>query len=362
MTQQPKCSPKQFCGELPLSPTNPDRVFVRSINTIRTLSSRPGYSSRPRPPIESRIQLYGMYKQATEGDVVGVMARPTGNSEIDVAGQKKWDAWKQQEGLSKTEAKRRYVSYLISLMGTHASDTHEGRELLAELEYMWDQIKDVASDSEGADEELYEDAVEYPARSTSRGEQMAATTHSHVSHTASHTTQGGRSQGGRSHVSQSLSQVAPHPQSRSSSHTSAAPHIQSDRFKNDMAWALRTINEEMADMAKQYRPADPSEPRGGWRKKAVALLRGIGVHVGIDLVIFAVVTAILKTRNRRRLAGVAGGAAGAAAGAVTTGPPDFRPLASSALSLSSLSEHMAYHFVQLADGVYGYAVTWFSMK
>jgi len=120
-----------------------DRVFVKAITTIRALSSRSNYGTLPRPPAENRIKLYGLYKQATEGNVEGVMPRPMGFSLEDEGAKKKWDAWKREEGLSKTEAKRRYISYLIDTMKVYASGTLEARELLSELEYLWDQIKDL---------------------------------------------------------------------------------------------------------------------------------------------------------------------------------------------------------------------------
>ncbi|ODQ81021.1 hypothetical protein BABINDRAFT_160440 [Babjeviella inositovora NRRL Y-12698] len=120
-----------------------DRVFVQAISTIRTLSTRSGYGSLPRPPVESRVHLYGLYKQATEGNVEGIMPRPRGGTPSDLAAQRKWDAWKDEANLSKTEAKRRYISFLIETMKTYASGTHEARELLGELEYLWDQIKDI---------------------------------------------------------------------------------------------------------------------------------------------------------------------------------------------------------------------------
>jgi len=107
------------------------------------LSSRSNYGTLPRPPAENRIKLYGLYKQATEGNVEGVMPRPVGFSLEDEGAKKKWDAWKREEGLSKTEAKRRYISYLIDTMKVYASGTLEARELLSELEYLWDQIKDL---------------------------------------------------------------------------------------------------------------------------------------------------------------------------------------------------------------------------
>ncbi|CAD1812208.1 Acyl CoA binding family protein [Candida parapsilosis] len=126
-----------------------DRVFVKAISTIRALSSRSNYGSLPRPPAESRIKLYGLYKQATEGDVRNVMPRPVGFTPEDEGAKKKWDAWKREEGLPKTEAKKRYIAFLIETMKVYASGTHEARELLNELEYLWDQIKDLpVSDDE----------------------------------------------------------------------------------------------------------------------------------------------------------------------------------------------------------------------
>lgn len=97
----------------------------------------------PRPPAENRIKLYGLYKQAVEGDVENVMPRPQGRTLEDEGAKKKWDAWRREQGLSRTEAKRQYIAYLIETMRTYASGTLEARELLAELEYLWDQIKDL---------------------------------------------------------------------------------------------------------------------------------------------------------------------------------------------------------------------------
>lgn len=120
-----------------------DRVFVKAITTIRALSSRSSYGTLPRPPAENRIKLYGLYKQAVEGDVENVMPRPQGRTLEDEGAKKKWDAWRREQGLTRTEAKRQYIAYLIETMRTYASGTLEARELLAELEYLWDQIKDL---------------------------------------------------------------------------------------------------------------------------------------------------------------------------------------------------------------------------
>ena len=118
-------------------------MFFKAILTIRALLSRLNYGTLPRPPAENRIKLYGLYKQATEGDVDGVMPRPVGFTAEDEGAKKKWDAWKRELGVLKTEAKRRYIAYLIETMKVYALGTPEARELLAELEFLWDQIKDL---------------------------------------------------------------------------------------------------------------------------------------------------------------------------------------------------------------------------
>lgn len=98
-----------------------DRVFVKAISTIKALSARKGPGSLPQPPVDRRIRLYGLYKQATgmmstgfvfglpqifcgldqesqkhmltrglEGDVDGIMNRPSGKTPEDLASRRKW--------------------------------------------------------------------------------------------------------------------------------------------------------------------------------------------------------------------------------------------------------------------------------
>lgn len=57
------------------------------------------------------------------------------------------DAWYAQRGLTRTESKRRYIGTLIDTMHRYASQTPEARELVVELEFVWDQIKFNASSS-----------------------------------------------------------------------------------------------------------------------------------------------------------------------------------------------------------------------
>lgn len=107
-----------------------DRVFVHALNTVKKIPK----TGASRPPPADRLRLYGLYKQAMEGDVDGVMMRPSSRGEGEDAegglqGEElkrerdKWDAWDAQRGVSRTEAKRRYIEALIDTMHKYASTT-----------------------------------------------------------------------------------------------------------------------------------------------------------------------------------------------------------------------------------------------
>ncbi|KAI9852060.1 MAG: Autophagy protein 37, partial [Thelocarpon superellum] len=96
-----------------------DRVFVHALNTVKKIPR----TGSARPPPADRLKLYGLYKQSMEGDVAGVMGRPQGDREDTSAEREKWDAWNRHKGLSKTEAKRRYITILIETMHKYASNT-----------------------------------------------------------------------------------------------------------------------------------------------------------------------------------------------------------------------------------------------
>lgn len=118
-----------------------DRVFGHALNTVNKI--RPGSQ---KPPTEDRLALYGLYKQSMEGDVASIADRPSAlsaDAPLDSVNkeQEKWDAWKANEGFSRTEAKRRYIEKLIETMHKYASNTPEARELVEELEFVWDQVK-----------------------------------------------------------------------------------------------------------------------------------------------------------------------------------------------------------------------------
>lgn len=161
-----------------------DRVFAQALRTVRRLP-RPGST---RPPPSARLRLYGLYKQSMEGDVAPILLRPslpsppppppqvpppysrtaddrdydktttTPPSTLEQAQMKrerearaeieKWDAWHACAGLSRTEAKRQYVEVLIQTMKVYAAGTADARELVDELEFVWNQIRSQSGSEE----------------------------------------------------------------------------------------------------------------------------------------------------------------------------------------------------------------------
>jgi diazepam-binding inhibitor (GABA receptor modulator, acyl-CoA-binding protein) len=63
-----------------------------------------------RPDNATLLQIYALFKQATEGDVSG--KRP---GFTDMVGRAKWDAWKAVEGKSANDAMQAYVDLIESL-------------------------------------------------------------------------------------------------------------------------------------------------------------------------------------------------------------------------------------------------------
>ena len=77
--------------------------FEASIAKAKTLSAQTN---------ETLLELYGLYKQATAGDVTG--DRPGG---FDFRGAAKYDAWAKRRGLSSEEAMKAYVELVNRLAG-----------------------------------------------------------------------------------------------------------------------------------------------------------------------------------------------------------------------------------------------------
>jgi diazepam-binding inhibitor (GABA receptor modulating acyl-CoA-binding protein) len=69
---------------------------------VETLASRPSN--------ERLLELYGLYKQATEGDVSG--SRP---GMLDLKGRAKFDAWSRRKGMARDAAMKAYVALVDAL-------------------------------------------------------------------------------------------------------------------------------------------------------------------------------------------------------------------------------------------------------
>lgn len=70
--------------------------------------------SKTLPPQSNSVllDLYSLYKQATEGDISG--SRP---GMFDLKGGAKYDAWAGRKGLSKEEAMQEYINLVDKLAG-----------------------------------------------------------------------------------------------------------------------------------------------------------------------------------------------------------------------------------------------------
>lgn len=63
-----------------------------------------------RPDNQTLLRIYGLYKQATVGDIT---EKKPGFG--DLVGRAKWDAWNGFKGMASDEAKRQYIDLIQSL-------------------------------------------------------------------------------------------------------------------------------------------------------------------------------------------------------------------------------------------------------
>ena len=79
-----------------------DERFQSAVDDVEQLPERPGNADL--------LQLYALYKQATEGDVTG--DRP---GMMDFVGRAKYDAWAELLGTTQDDAKTRYADVVDRL-------------------------------------------------------------------------------------------------------------------------------------------------------------------------------------------------------------------------------------------------------
>jgi acyl-CoA-binding protein len=81
-----------------------------STNLERFEAAQRRVKGLPTQPPGVLLDLYGLYKQATEGDVQG--KRP---GMLDVRGRAKYDAWAGRSGMSKDAAQAAYADLVDRL-------------------------------------------------------------------------------------------------------------------------------------------------------------------------------------------------------------------------------------------------------
>ena len=81
-----------------------DAEFEAAVAAVQGLSQDPGN--------DTKLRLYALYKQATEGDVTG--KRPGFTNPV---GRAKHDAWASVQGMDAEAARAEYVGIVRSLTG-----------------------------------------------------------------------------------------------------------------------------------------------------------------------------------------------------------------------------------------------------
>jgi len=76
--------------------------FDKAAEEVKNLSTKPAD--------DQLLKLYGLFKQATVGDVN--TARP---GMMDFKGKAKWDAWESCKGKDKATAQKEYVAFVQEL-------------------------------------------------------------------------------------------------------------------------------------------------------------------------------------------------------------------------------------------------------
>jgi diazepam-binding inhibitor (GABA receptor modulating acyl-CoA-binding protein) len=80
-----------------------DAQFEKAQLDVKTLTKR--------PTDMQLLDLYALFKQATEGD--NTTSKP---GMFDIKGKFKWDTWKSKAGMSSDKAKQTYVDLVTELL------------------------------------------------------------------------------------------------------------------------------------------------------------------------------------------------------------------------------------------------------
>ncbi|KAG0168707.1 hypothetical protein DFQ28_006259 [Apophysomyces sp. BC1034] len=114
--------------------------FCRALEVVRTL---PDHGS-VQPTATEKLNLYGLYKQATKGDCTA--ARPSSREVVQYA---KWKSWDRLQGLNPVEAQTYYINtlteLLVEFLKRYPQDEH-AESLARSLRYL--QMDDLPTSEE----------------------------------------------------------------------------------------------------------------------------------------------------------------------------------------------------------------------
>lgn len=85
--------------------------FKAAVEKVRTAPS----DGPLKPSNELKLKMYGLYRQATDGDVQG--KRP---GMLDMVGRFKYDAWAALKGTSREAAMKQYIAEIEALEKKYA--------------------------------------------------------------------------------------------------------------------------------------------------------------------------------------------------------------------------------------------------
>jgi acyl-CoA-binding protein len=80
--------------------------FQQAVDKTKTFTKKPDN--------QELLDLYGLFKQATEGDISG--EKPGG---FDFKAIMKFDAWEKQKGKSKDQAMTEYIAFVNTLAASY---------------------------------------------------------------------------------------------------------------------------------------------------------------------------------------------------------------------------------------------------
>lgn len=241
--------------------------------------------------------------------MLGIMPRPTGDSPKDEANRRKWDAWRQQHGLSRSEAKMKYIEFLLETMRGVAVSTPESEQLISELDQVW-QIAKAGGHLESTDSkgDIHHRSGSIASNHSVYSQFLRRPTYSEFGLSERDRTERMSERGGFDSIDHTnlpalnpLIPGAPGPIAYAGDEAA----IDAASWKQNVAWQLETISEEINSIRRQYdqpilRRSDGPPSEGPSRGRDILeqlryLVQLISKRLGSGLRRLAIDTSVLLT-------------------------------------------------------------------